>query len=429
MTWPTTPVATTYLDQGTDEPRLARPDIKLAVDAVNAIAAEFGNVNVSGATNDQILVRSGNVWTGSNTINNLDVLAFDTAAAATVTTGQLAWNATDGTLDIGLNTGVTLQVGQETHFYGKAVGSIADGEAVMFAGAEGDHLLITQANLAAVGFQDSWVIGIATQEFANNDFGYVTAFGLVRSLDTTAYTAGDILYVDPVTPGGLTATAPTAPEHAIEIAAVVRSHATEGSLFVRPTFRGGLDQLNDVAVTAPVDGQVLQRSGNVWVNANVASGGGSVYALLQSGSNVVATVATNTVLASAWSEIYDPDSIVSINSSNNFELVAGTYILEISGSSIYVTLDAVAANQPTSGGDLIIYLKEVGNSTSLATDEHAGITMQGNSISVNPTLHMGNPSIVKYLNIASSTNYQLVYTAYTKAKVLPRIYLKITKIA
>jgi hypothetical protein len=37
MTWPTTPINTTNLDNGADEPRLARADLKNMADAVNAM--------------------------------------------------------------------------------------------------------------------------------------------------------------------------------------------------------------------------------------------------------------------------------------------------------------------------------------------------------------------------------------------------------
>jgi len=41
MTWPTTPISTTHLDAGSDNPGLARADIKLMADSVNAIQQEF----------------------------------------------------------------------------------------------------------------------------------------------------------------------------------------------------------------------------------------------------------------------------------------------------------------------------------------------------------------------------------------------------
>lgn len=40
MTWPNTTVSTTHLDAGTDEPRLARADLKDAVDKLNTIITD-----------------------------------------------------------------------------------------------------------------------------------------------------------------------------------------------------------------------------------------------------------------------------------------------------------------------------------------------------------------------------------------------------
>jgi hypothetical protein len=42
MTWPNTAISTTYLDAGSDRPSLARADIKLMADAVNAMITEGG---------------------------------------------------------------------------------------------------------------------------------------------------------------------------------------------------------------------------------------------------------------------------------------------------------------------------------------------------------------------------------------------------
>ena len=113
----------------------------------------------------------------------------------------------------------------------------------MFAGAQGDHLLIAKADQSAVGFQPEHVIGIATQTFANNQFGYVTDFGKVRGLDTSDYTEGAMIYLDPTTPGGWTTTEPTPPNHSILVAAVTRSHQNHGTVFVRPSHHPDTDEV------------------------------------------------------------------------------------------------------------------------------------------------------------------------------------------
>lgn len=55
MAWPTTPATTTHLDAGTDDPNLARPQIKQNVENVNAIIDEFGDVAITSPTDGQVL--------------------------------------------------------------------------------------------------------------------------------------------------------------------------------------------------------------------------------------------------------------------------------------------------------------------------------------------------------------------------------------
>lgn len=183
--------------------------------------------------------------------------------------GKLVWNNTDNTVDIEYN-GVTLQVGQEQHFYGKAVGAIADGEVVMFAGAQGDHLLMTKADASAEGFREEWVIGVATQDFANNEYGYVTTFGAVRNLDTSGFSEGDLLYFDVTTPGALTNVEPAKPNHTVLVAAATRSHATEGTIFVRPSFRSAFNELHNVDVTNASDKDIVAYDSTTekWVSTS-----------------------------------------------------------------------------------------------------------------------------------------------------------------
>ena len=175
-----------------------------------------------------------NISTTSNpTFADVTVDSLILTGGTDANAGTLSWNADEGTLDVALENGVVLQTGQEQHFYGKASEAISNGDVVMFAGAQGNHLLIAKADAQAVGFTPEFVIGIATQDFANNEFGYVTPFGKVRALDTSAYAEGTVLYLDPTTAGGLTSTKPTPPDHIIEIAAVTRAHAAEGTVLVR----------------------------------------------------------------------------------------------------------------------------------------------------------------------------------------------------
>lgn len=207
-------------------------------------------------------------------LNTNDDVVFNsiTLAGGDPGEGKFVWNNLDNTVDLQYN-GVTLQLGQEQHFYGKAIGTINNGDVVMFAGAQGDHLLMTKADASVAGFREEWVIGVATQNFVNNEYGYVTTFGVVRQLNTSGFAEGDLLYFDVTTPGALTNIEPAKPNHTVLVAAVSRSHATEGSIFVRPSFRSALNELHNVEVTNAVDGDLVayDSSTQKWVNTSTPS--------------------------------------------------------------------------------------------------------------------------------------------------------------
>lgn len=152
-------------------------------------------------------------------------------------TGRLHWNDTDQTLDLGMEYGVVQQIGQEQYArVGNTTGStIPNGAVVGFAGATANALLVSP--YLADGSQSSlYIVGVMTHDLPDSgDKGYCCTWGFVRDVDTSAFTAGDILYAHPTTAGALTATKPTAPNNVIPLAACIISDATNGVLFVRPT--------------------------------------------------------------------------------------------------------------------------------------------------------------------------------------------------
>lgn len=205
-----------------------------------------------------------------------EYLDLSTTTTRVVDAGEIAWNSIDGTFDIGLLNGVTLQAGQEMHFYGKATEAISNGNAVMFAGVQGDHILIAKADAATINANPEYFMGVATQDFTTNQFGYVTSFGNVRGLNTLSYTLGDVLYFDSTsaTDGLLTATEPSAPNAKIIVAAVVRVHATQGILAVRPHTMPKLKDIQDVNVDTATTGEILQlQSTGVWENKTLSEAG------------------------------------------------------------------------------------------------------------------------------------------------------------
>jgi len=89
MAWPTTNASTTALDSGTDDPNIARPQIKLNIENANAMADEFGTVDISSPQNEQVLRynSSSTKWenatisTGAGSVGSVAYYSCSTAPA------------------------------------------------------------------------------------------------------------------------------------------------------------------------------------------------------------------------------------------------------------------------------------------------------------------------------------------------------------
>ncbi|MEY4458198.1 MAG: hypothetical protein RIS25_791 [Actinomycetota bacterium] len=181
----------------------------------------------------------------------LGYLQFDVATTATNAPGRMTWNATDGTIDLQLKDGlVTLQIGQENvqPVKNSNGGTLLDGRAVRVSGSAQGRITVEYGDNSSPTLSTS-VVGILTEDIASGSEGYVTTYGLVRALDTSAWAAGSILYLS--TNGQLTTTYPTN-GRVVELGYVVVSDATAGSVFVNP--RQSLDPIIGTACVVP--GQV-----------------------------------------------------------------------------------------------------------------------------------------------------------------------------
>ena len=231
---------------------------------------------------------------GSET--DTDVVVFNTAANVTPTIAELTWNNEDQfkTLSLGMANGDIQYIGQEQYFRIRASAAITKGQVVMFSGTLGASGGLQGA--PATGLQPeqaNYILGIAKDTLSTNDWGNVQFFGEVKGINTTGgaenWVQGNVLYYNPLVTGGLTKTKPTAPAAIVEVAAVVYVSASNGILFVRPTYGsvlGGTDgnvNFNNLATNNYI---VYNGTSNVWVNqppANVVagvnlSGGGLVIA-------------------------------------------------------------------------------------------------------------------------------------------------------
>lgn len=225
-------------------------------------------------------------------------------------TGRLYYNSADQfqTLTYQMNGNTVQHIGEEQYYRIKCSGSITKGQVVMFAGTLGaSGGLIGAAATGLSPDQSNYVLGIADETGANNDWIFVKSFGEVKQIDTTGgaenWVQGDVLYYNPAVTGGLTKNKPSAPNAIAVIAAVVHVGSSNGVLFVRPTFGtvfGGTDGNVQFSTLSNGDVAVYDTSLMYWKNVSQST--------LSVASAVSATTSTNLAGGAAGSIPYQTGS-------------------------------------------------------------------------------------------------------------------------
>ena len=205
---------------------------------------------------------------GDLDLNNNDIIGTGNIdIEGTITsTGNIS---TDGTIDGDV-------IGNQG-YYAKASENISKGDVVMFNGAQGSHLLILKADMSVSGFLPEWIMGVASEDITLGNFGFITSFGKIAHLDTEGFNGlGDTLWVDPDTPGGLTNSKPTPPDHVILIAAILEE-ASNGSIQVRITHEVDTDEVAEGSTNlyytdARVDSHLSGGTGVTYSSGTISIG-------------------------------------------------------------------------------------------------------------------------------------------------------------
>lgn len=186
--------------------------------------------------------------------------------APAINVGRLHWNG-GYTLNLEMTPSISQPIGEAQYYYIKASANIAKGQLVMFDGSVGSSGVLKGKPSTGVT-NGQLIMGVAAEAIANNAFGLVSSFGLVRGFDTTGtpygevWADGDILYYNPSFAGGLTKNLPAAPTPHVVVAAVVNAGpAGSGSVFVRVQAEPLVSQLSDVYAPAPSNNDVLLYDG------------------------------------------------------------------------------------------------------------------------------------------------------------------------
>jgi hypothetical protein len=234
------------------------------------------NVPFSNLENDTLDSVTDRGSTTTNSINvggvTTDYVQFDTAVTlgGDESQGYMAWNADVDTVSVYPYDSQWFNIGQDMHWHVKngTPHTIERGQVLMATGAVGNSGKIQVGLMIADGTVDAkYIIGVAIRDIASGEFGKASTQGIIRGINTSTFQEGSVLWCDPDTAGGLTATEPTAPDLRIPVAFVVSSH-NNGAIAVRIIQGNQLHELHDVRVVSPANTDILRYSTvtNRWEN-------------------------------------------------------------------------------------------------------------------------------------------------------------------
>lgn len=247
--------------------------VTMSTAVVTAVNPTSAIVNVVGAATATVNQNQANIVSDLQqvqTIGDPTWIQFNTTGTATPAVGRINWNDTDGTFEFQMKGGqVTQQIGMEQVLRVTANDNagLLEGKVIYAVGSDGVNLKVAYAT-ATSETTSSKTLAVMTETVTSANKGFATTFGLVRGLNTDGMTEGAAVWLSPTGSGNMTTTRPTTPDHAVFIGYCLRANQNNGVVFVNIQNGYELDELHNVKITNPQDGQVLkyQASTGLWVN-------------------------------------------------------------------------------------------------------------------------------------------------------------------
>ncbi len=212
--------------------------------------------------------------------NNFEYIQIDTTPSPepTPAVGQIIYNSDTGALQYNLagnNVRIDIGLKEVVRCFNAEANTLAKGEIVYIFGANGDQVSVKRANNSS-DTTSSKTLGVVGEAITSSGTGYVISHGVIDGINTSSYTPGDILWLGN-TAGTVTTAKPTAPQHLVFVGVVIKSNASSGQIFVKPQNGYELDEIHNVLLTSPQEGEVLKYNGSLWVN-NLETGYNNSYA-------------------------------------------------------------------------------------------------------------------------------------------------------
>jgi hypothetical protein len=332
----------------------------------NAIA-RFDSTTGKLIQNSVVTVSDTGAIAGVLSITDPNFVDFNTGYTTPVTTGQLGWDGTFNSLALGMIGGNVIQhIGEDTYIYVKASSAITRGQVVMFTGSVGASGVATAAPSTGVT-NGQTIIGIAAETIALNGFGLIQTYGELRSVNTSAFADGDILYYNSAVTGGFTTTYPSSGP-IVTVAAVLNGGSAGGGVItVRVSVTQRLTASTGISVSQTSTGSTITNTGvtSVTGTSPVVSSGGATPAI----SMPAATTSVNGYLTSTdWNTFNNKTS-----NTGTVTSVGGTGT--VSGLSLSGTV--TTSGNLTLGGTLAVlpsnFASQTANTILAAPNGTAGV--------------------------------------------------------
>lgn len=355
--------------------------------AVGTWAATPSSANLAAAMTDEtgsgaLVFANGPTLSGPTIDGANPYVQFSNGAAVTLAAGRMWYDGATGALNFGMGGGnITQQVGEELFVYGKASAAITDSplKIIYQTGTVGGSGVITFAPTVAGITDGDLIVGVATEPIANNAFGRVTSFGIVRGITTdgSAYgetwADGDTIWYNPVT-GNPTNIKPSAPNIKVSVGILIKAGSGgSGSIQIEinhGSVLGGTD--SNVQLTSVANDNLLQyyAAGGYWRNvapsavtgvgslANALTIGTGLSGTSYNGSSAVTIAIDSTVVTLTGAQVLTNKTIS--GSSNTLSNIANASLVNsavtVNGTSISLggsaTITAVNPNALTLGSYL-----------------------------------------------------------------------------